>query len=175
MNALYEILTGGSWVPQMVLSHSILGVMDHAEEPALASADFEDLVRGAADLLGVDEIRHWLRHGRSPAQTDGERLAPVPPRTLVETLAELEQRPRLSGIGRLVRRLEGALSLPPRRLAWSLVQDGGYSDVTTKGAPEQILPIQFARSRGRNSCGDSRRVSYSIFTAKSRGSRRRRS
>jgi hypothetical protein len=36
------------------------------------------------------------------------------------------------------------LSLPPRRLAWSELQSGGYSDVTTRGSPERILPIQFA-------------------------------
>ena len=47
-------------------------------------------------------------------------------------------------MGRLVSRLEGALSLPPRRLAWSELQNGGYSDVTTRGDAEQILPIQFA-------------------------------
>ena len=69
---------------------------------------------------------------------------PPRPRSLAETLAELERSPRLAGIGRLVSRLEGAISLPPRRLAWSELQDGGYSDITTKGAPEQILPIQFA-------------------------------
>jgi hypothetical protein len=144
LSALCEILTGGSWIPQMVLSHSILGVLDHAEEPALGPAEFEDRFRRAADSFGDGEIRHWLRHGRGPAETDGQRLTPIQPRSLVETLAELEQRPRLAGIGRLVNRLEGALSLPPRRLACSLMQDGGYSDVTTKGAPEQILPIQFA-------------------------------
>ena len=69
---------------------------------------------------------------------------PFRPRSLAESLAELERRPRLAGIGRLVSRLEGVLSLPPRRLAWSELQDGGYADITTKGSPEQILPIQFA-------------------------------
>jgi hypothetical protein len=144
LSALCEILTGGSWIPRMVLSDAIVGVMDHAEEPGLAPAEFEAEFRRAADSLTDDAIRHWLRHGRGPAGAVGEQLPPIPPKSLVETLAELEQNPRLAGIGRLVSRLEGALSLPPRRLAWSVMQDGGYSDVSTTGAPEQILPIQFA-------------------------------
>jgi hypothetical protein len=144
VTALHEILTGGSWVPQMVLSHPLLGVLDHPEEPALESGEFENRVRRAADSLTTAEIRHWLRHGRGPMAAADDRLVPLQPRGVVETLVELEQRPRLSGIGRLASRLDGALSLPPRRLGWSLLQDGGYADVTTKGAPEQILPIQFA-------------------------------
>ena len=41
---LHEILTGGSWVPQMVLSHPLLGAMDQAEEPGLEAAELEELV-----------------------------------------------------------------------------------------------------------------------------------
>ena len=141
---IHEILTGGSWVPQMVLSHPLLGVMDQAEEPALEAAELEALVRRAADSLSDGEIRHWLRHGCGAGGNEVEPTMPPRPRGLAETLAELERSPRLAGIGRLVSRLEGAISLPPRRLAWSELQDGGYSDITTKGAPEQILPIQFA-------------------------------
>ncbi len=37
--------------------------------------------------------------------------------------------------------------MPPRRLAWAELQNGGYADLTTKGAPEQILPIQLAYER----------------------------
>ena len=118
--------------------------MDQAEEPGLEAAELEELVRRAADSLSDDEIRHWLRHGRGAGASDVEPPMPPRPRSLAETLAELERSPRLAGVGRLVSRLEGAISLPPRRLAWSELQDGGYSDITTKGAPEQILPIQFA-------------------------------
>lgn len=141
---LHEILTGGSWVPQMVLSHPLLGAMDQAEEPGLAAAEFEELVYRAANALSDAEIRHWLRHGRGPGRADAEPLLPPRPRSLVETLTEVERTPRLAGIGRLVSRLEGAITLPPRRLAWSELQDGGYSDIATRGTPEQILPIQFA-------------------------------
>ena len=35
---------GGSWVPQMVLSHRQRGVMDQAEEPGLLQRTFEELV-----------------------------------------------------------------------------------------------------------------------------------
>ncbi len=141
---LHEILTGGSWVPQMVLSHPLLGAMDQAEEPGLEAAELEELVYRAANSLSDEEIRHWLRHGRGTRRSDVEPPVPPRPRSLTETLAALERRPRLAGIGRLVSRLEGAISLPLRRLAWSELQDGGYSDIATKGAPEQILPIQFA-------------------------------
>jgi hypothetical protein len=141
---LHEILTGGSWVPQMVLSHSSLGVMDQAEEPGLVSSEFQHLVRRAADALTDGEIRHWLRHGCAPVGTTSDWLLPFRPRSLAETLVDLERRPRLAGIGRMVSRLDGSLALPPRRLAWPELQDGGYADITTRGAPEQILPIQFA-------------------------------
>ena len=141
---LHEILTGGSWVPQMVLSQRQRGLLDQAEEPGLTAPDFEQLVRAAAKMLDDSEIRHWLRYGRGPVAAADVRLIPDRPRSLVEVLIDLERSPRLAGIGRLVGSLESVIFLPPRRLGWALLQDGGYADVTTKGAPEQILPIQFA-------------------------------
>ncbi len=140
---LHEIMTGGSWVPQMVLSHPLLGAMDQAEEPGLEAAEFHDLVRRGRGIgRGRDQAlaEAWL----CAAESRGDWLVPIRPRSLADSLAELERRPRLAGIGRLVSRLEGVLSLPPRRLAWSELQEGGYADITTKGSPEQILPIQFA-------------------------------
>ena len=144
---LHEILTGGSWVPQMVLSHPMLSALDQSEAPGLESDQFEALVRRAVDAVSDGDIRHWLRHGRGPAGRQGDRLLPLPARDLARTISDLERRPRLTGIGRLVSRLEGALCLPPRRLAWAELQNGGYADLTTKGAPEQILPIQLAYER----------------------------
>ena len=74
---IHEILTGGSWVPQMVLEPPELGSMDHAEQPGLGSEEFEALVRVAADALSDEAIRHWLRArprpgwlGRRPAGPD---------------------------------------------------------------------------------------------------------
>src|SRR5262249_41934196 len=110
-----EILTGGNWVPQIVLSHPMLGAMDQAEEPALEPEEFEGWSRAALEGSPAEEIRHWLRHGCGPAGEPLERLVPVRPRATAQTIAELESRPRLAGIGRLVSRLEGALCLPPRR------------------------------------------------------------
>jgi len=144
LSEVHELLIGGSWVPQIFLSHPMLGVMEQAEHPGLEPDQFESLVLGAVDALSDDAIKHWLRYGRGPDGDAGERLAQFRPRSLSAALADLEHRPRLAGVGRLVSRLEGALSLPPRRLAWSELQNGGYSDVTTRGTPEQILPIQFA-------------------------------
>ena len=144
LTELHEIMTGGSWVPQMVLSHPLLGVMDQAEEPGLESAEFQDLVRRAADTLTDGEIRHWLRHGCGPGGKPDRLAMPFRPRSLAESLAELERRPRLAGIGRLVSRLEGVLSLPPRRLAVVRAARWGIRRHHDQGAPEQILPIQFA-------------------------------
>ena len=76
MAELHEILTSGSWVPQMVLSHRQRGVMDQAEEPGLESDEFEEMICRAADLLSEGEIRHWLRHGRGPVGTADIRLIP---------------------------------------------------------------------------------------------------
>jgi hypothetical protein len=141
---LHEIMSGGSWVPQMVLSHPLLGAMDQAEEPGIDSEAFQEMIHQAAERQSDSEIRHWLRHGCATADSQREGPIPFHPRNLGESLAEFERRPRLAGIGRLITRLEGLISLPPRRLTWSDWQDGGYADVTTRGAPEQILPIQFA-------------------------------
>ena len=143
-DALHEILSGGNWVPQIVLSHPMLGAMQPAEEPGLDPEEFEALVRRRVDLLTDDEIRHWLRHGRGPAGRDIERLLPVYPRSVTQALSQMERRPRLRGIGARSTRLEGVLWIPSRRLDRPELQGGGYADVTTRGAPEQILPIQFA-------------------------------
>jgi hypothetical protein len=139
-----DLLSRGSWLPQMVMSHPSLGVIEPSSHPSLEPAEFELFVRKAAAELSSSEIEHWLKFGRSPSNHSGawDHFALVPEGSTV--LADLDSRPRLAGISRLVTRLEGALSLPPRRLAWTERQDGGYADVTNRGTPEQILPIQFA-------------------------------
>jgi hypothetical protein len=139
-----ELLMAGSWVPLIVLSHPMLGAMEQAEQPGLEPAQFEGILAQAAEELSDEEIRHWLKHGRGPLGCSAERLVPLRRRGLAQALADVERRPRLAGVARLVSRLEGALCLPPRRLAESELPSGGYADVTTRGSPEQILPIQFA-------------------------------
>jgi hypothetical protein len=141
---IQELLVGGNWIPQMVLSHPFLGTNDRANPPRLDPTEFEHQIERVLESLSDGDIRHWLRHGRRPEQNEDDRLIPPRPPGLTRILAGVEQRPRLAGIARLVSRLEGALSLPPRRRASALLQCGGYSDVTTRGSPEQILPIQFA-------------------------------
>jgi hypothetical protein len=142
--ALHEVLTGGNWLPQIVLSHPILGAMPAAEEPGLIPDEFEALFRQRVDLLTDDEIRHWLRHGRGRAGPDIEQWIPIYPRSVTKALAQMERRPRLRGIGGRSTRLDGLLWIPSRRLEEPELRGGGYADVATRGAPEQILPMQFA-------------------------------
>jgi hypothetical protein len=142
--AILRILNGGGWIPEMVRTHPMLGAMDYAEQPGLEPAEFDARLERELDTMSDDAIRHWLKHGRGPVESIGDRLAPLPSRDLSGTLAELERRPRLAGAMLLVSRLEGALSLPPRRLDRAAMRTDGYSDLATRGSPEQILPIQFA-------------------------------
>ena len=141
---ILALLNSGSWVPQMVLTHPMLGATDYAEQPGLEAGEFEARFLRALESLSGEEIDHWLKHGRGPVSPLGERVAPLPPMGLAGLLDAVEERPRLAGMTRLAGRLEGALCLPPRRLAPAQLQAGGYSDVTTRGTPEQILPFQFA-------------------------------
>ncbi len=143
---LHAILTGGSWVPQIILSHPSLGVFDQAEKPSLDPNAFEKLVWRQSDSLSNRAIRHWLRHGRGPSDEPGESMTvPVRPTSLTESLAEIEERPRLAGISRLMNRMDAVLTLPARRLrAAEPHHNGGYADLATRGIPERILPFQFA-------------------------------
>jgi hypothetical protein len=139
-----ELLNGGSWIPQMVMSHPMLGAMDYAEQPAADATTLDDLVSARLDELSDEAIRHWLRFARGPLGGVEDIDVTLPTGGPVDTLAQVEERPRLAGLTRLVRRLEGAISLPPRRLEQEGPQVDGYSDLATRGSPEQILPIQFA-------------------------------
>ncbi|MBV8676148.1 MAG: hypothetical protein JO355_03145, partial [Planctomycetaceae bacterium] len=114
------------------------------EDPPMSPAEFQERVLGALDELSPAELRHWLRRGRPPIGEAGEHVADVVPRTLAGTLAVLGRRPRLAVAASLVAQLEGALALPPRRLALGELPTGGYADVATRGLPEQILPAQLA-------------------------------
>ena len=118
--------------------------MKVAEEPGLDPEQFEPLISRRLDTMSDVEIRHWLRHGRGPVGEDVERLIPDRPRSAVDVFSEIERRPRLAGTLALAARLEGVLWLPSRRLERPELQGGGYTDITTRGAPERILPIQFA-------------------------------
>ena len=141
---IHAILTDGNWVPSVVLSPGLPLAMSAAEEPGLDAEQFEALVSRRLEALSDVEICHWLRHGRGPVGEGVERLLPERPRSAVDAFSAIERRPRLAGMLALAGQLEGVLWLPSRRLERPELQGGGYSDVTTRGAPERILPIQLA-------------------------------
>jgi hypothetical protein len=117
-----------------------------AEQPPLTPPDFERHVLTRVAAYTEDELLAWFRNGRGPLRGAGDALArELPPRrTLDGALAALLQRPRLAGAAGFVGQLVGALALPPRRLERQELPVGGYSDVTTHGRLDQILPSQFA-------------------------------
>jgi hypothetical protein len=130
------------------------GALPTAAPPGLAEvapwppAAFEAHVVRALSRYRYEEMLDWLRHGRGPVRAAGEEVAravtALKPRSLGGVLAALAQRERLAGAVPLVRQLVSALTLPPRRLAHHELPVGGYSDVATRGHPEQVLPSQFA-------------------------------
>lgn len=117
-----------------------------ATNPPLNPFAFDNIINHELSKLTADELRHWLRYGRGPIQAGTEqRIATLPrPKTLASLLAELERRPRLAGTTSLAIHLSGALTLPPRRLDSTALPMGGYTDVSTRGQPERILPTQLA-------------------------------
>jgi hypothetical protein len=141
---IHAILTDGNWVPSMVLSRTVPLAMNAAEEPGLEPEQFEALVSRRLETMSDAEIRHWLRHGCPPVGQGVERLLPDRPRIAVDAFSEMERRPRLAGTLALAARLEGVLWLPSRRLERPELEGGGYTDITTRGAAERILPIQLA-------------------------------
>ena len=112
--------------------------------PSLGPEEFENRIEEAIRHYSDADLESWLRHGRGPVRDAGQRIATLTPNTITEMLAQLEEHPRLKGARSLSARLGGALCLPPRRLSPAGLPVGGYSDVATRGLPEQILPTQFA-------------------------------
>jgi hypothetical protein len=114
-------------------------------QPPIAPAAFEAEMVRRLEAYSEADLRTWLRTGRGPIK-DAERLAEEPPtpRSLARVLAELVQRPRLSGAQTYVTQLVGALALPPRRFVPQELPIGGYSDIVTRGEVEHLLPTQFA-------------------------------
>jgi hypothetical protein len=116
------------------------------EDPPLSPDVFEACIGAALLNIPAGDLVHWFRHGQPPP--GGEELArellDARPRSLGDVLTEVSRHERLCGAVPMVERLVGALSLPPRRLADRQLPLGGYSDIGTRGQPEQILPGQFA-------------------------------
>src|SRR5262249_59847062 len=113
----------------------------------LLPEEFEAQLAWALPAWPDDVLQYWLQHGHGPV-AHGERLAgavlAAGSRPLSTVVAELGRHHRLAGAVPFVARLVGALALPPRRLAHRELPLGGYADVTTRGAPEHVLPVQLA-------------------------------
>jgi hypothetical protein len=131
-------------IPWYVVSFH--GTSLFAEVPPLAPADFERYVCRQLEAYSPDDLRDWMRHGRGPVREAAEELSRAlpPPRTLASALSALLERPRLAGARPFVAQLVSALALPHRRLAPPELPIGGYTDVTTHGNPDQLLPGQLA-------------------------------
>jgi hypothetical protein len=117
-------------------------------EPPFTPEVFESHLAGVLAGYRFEEMQHWFRFGQAPVAEAGEQLAADlltrKPRSLEGVLAEVSRHDRLAGAVPYVTQLVGALSLPPRRLFDHELPVGGYSDVTTRGQPDALLPSQFA-------------------------------
>jgi hypothetical protein len=123
-------------------------VLHQAEVPTWEPPAFEAHIVERLAAYSAEELFHWFRHGRGPVREPGQKLADpfimAAPRSLAALVTSLLNRPRLAGAVPFIHQLVSALSLPPRRLDHSEFPVGGYTDVTTRGNPDQILPSQFA-------------------------------
>jgi hypothetical protein len=129
--------------------HTFIQIVGYGyDPPEIAPLDmtvFEGKVLEAFGRFTDGDVVFWLKHGRAPIMEDAAKtLAQAMPPTLAVRLASLMTRARLTPARAWVGQLLGALSLPPRRLVNQELPQGGYSDVTTRGQVEQILPSQFA-------------------------------
>ena len=118
-----------------------------AMAPPLSPEGFAAHLVRVLDGLSDADLAHWFRHGRGP-RTDSQapplELPATPPRTLGGSLEEALKRKRLAGVAPFVDQMVSALTLPPRRVMYSELPVGGYSSVTNRGHPDQILPGEFA-------------------------------
>jgi hypothetical protein len=129
-------------------THAEGGPQGVGEALPLPPEDFDQRLLHALTGYDAEEMVHWFRHGRGPLGTQGGQIAEavvaLKPPSLHGLLATLTQHHRLAGAVPFVSQLVSALTLPPRRLQQPELPLGGYSDVTTRGNVEQILPSQFA-------------------------------
>ncbi len=122
--------------------------LQDGDTPPLPGEVFEARFLFALSRHPFGDVLHWFRYGRGPVHHAGAEIAETvlldKPRSLKGILAELSQLQRLSGARPFVEQLVSALTLPPRRLEKPELPLGGYSDVTTHGQVDQLLPSQFA-------------------------------
>ena len=168
---LHEIMTGGSWVPQMVLSHPLLGAMDQAEEPGLEAAEFHDLVAPRCRRIG---------RGRDQALAEAWLCAGGKPRRLAgaDSSAQPSGLAGRTGSKAPARRASGGSS--PGWKACSPCRPAGSPGPSCK---KEVMPTSRPRARRNRSCRSSSRSrarsfsgglpneSYFTSIAKSRASR----
>lgn len=116
-------------------------------EPLIEADEFERRVLAALGALSTEELRHWLKHGRG-RPSGGDELArqveALKPRTIGGAFDALRDRPRMAAAFAQVDRLAAAVDLPSRRPSHERLPTGGYTDLSTHGPPERLLPTQFA-------------------------------
>ena len=143
---LLELLNGGSWIPQMVLSHPMLGAMDYAEQPPVNPEALDAWMNGKL-LERCRTRRSGTGCGSAGAPSSGgdDDLLPPPAGRRGRLAGGPRGEAAARGHGPAGRAgWRGRSSLPPRRVEVTGLQADGYWDLTTRGSPEQILPIQFA-------------------------------
>jgi hypothetical protein len=115
-------------------------------EPPLTRTEFERRIARRLSSLTDADLVHWFTHGSGPGlggHALAEEIESLPSR-MARLLALARRRSRLVGAASLVPALDAALTLPPRGRPPEALPLGGYADVTTRGAPERLLPGQFA-------------------------------
>lgn len=116
--------------------------------PTVAADEFERVLAESLQKYSFDELKHWFRHGRGPIREAAQALVREvrieEPRSLQGVLQELLKRGRLSGAEPFLEQMISALTLPPRKMQAEELPVGGYSGISTRGHPDQILPSEFA-------------------------------
>ncbi|MBZ0134735.1 MAG: hypothetical protein K8I27_00010 [Planctomycetes bacterium] len=115
--------------------------------PPLEPDRFSAHLDAALEALTDADLAHWLRHGRGPLpnqESPPPDLPPPSPRAPGDAFVDALKRKRLAGVAPFIDQMISALTLPPRHVMYSELPVGGYSSVTNRGHPDQILPGEFA-------------------------------
>jgi hypothetical protein len=114
----------------------------------LGPEPFQRVVETRLAAYRREDLEHWMKTGSGPVASGTKQLvdalADRVARSLEGLLGQCAERKRLIGALPLVEQLSAALTLPPRKLISPELPLGGYSDVTTRGHPDQLLLSQFA-------------------------------
>jgi hypothetical protein len=139
---LWAVLMMPGWLPGTDKGEA----SPDAHYPPWSVEVFDDHVRIVLQRYTLAEVLHWIREGCGSATRVAEKVAEevleVRPRSLAGVLAALAQHVRLRESVPFVGQLVSALTLPPRKLIQPELPLGGFSDVTTRGPVEHLLPSQ---------------------------------